>query len=164
MDRVWTKTIRHLLRRDFDVRRCLVLGVAMGATFGVVQKAWPDADIVGIDWEPALFELGKKIGIFHPTPRVTFVEGDAAAEVPRLEGKFDLIIIDLFNGRNVADAVSDAAFRIAVTDHLSENGVIALNCYFQRHVAEEWPGRLGSPTFVHYEANDVGILGPSEVP
>ncbi len=158
MDGVWKKTVRLLLRRDLDVRHCLVLGVALGGTFGIVQKAWPDADIVGVDWEPALFELGKKIGIYRPDTRVNFIEGDAAEVVPALEGKFDLIIIDLFNGKKVADVVSDSAFQEAVAAHLAEDGIVAVNCYNQRPVFEGWQKRLGDSSFVRYSANEVGIF------
>jgi len=160
MNAVWKKSVRHLLRRNLEVRRCLILGVAMGATFDVVQRAWPDVEMVGVDWEPALFALGKKLGVFHPGANVTFIEGDAAEIVPKLEGTFDLVIIDLFNGRDVADVVSDNAFREAVTAHLSDKGVVALNCYFQRQVLEEWPPRLSSPQIIHHQANAIGIFGP----
>ncbi len=164
MNVVWSKIVRHLRREygEFEPRRCLILGVAMGATFGIVQKAWPDADVVGIDWEPDLFALGKKLGIFRPGPRLTFVEGDAAVEVPKLEGKFDLVIVDLFNGHRVADVVAQNGFRAALTDHLAEGGVLALNCYDQRQFLEEWPPQLRQPTLVRHEANTIGIFGSSE--
>lgn len=161
MDGVWKKTVRYLLRRSFEPRRCLVLGVAMGGTFNILQQAWPDADIVGIDWEPELLKLGQQLGVYRPGPRVTFVEGDAATEITKLEEHFDLIVVDLFNGSRVDAAVFDDGFRLQLARHLAEGGVIAVNWYLQPKALQGWPGSLGTPQGLRYKYNGIGIFGGS---
>lgn len=164
MDGVWQKTIRHLRWRGFDPKRCLVLGVAMGSTFGLLQRAWPDVDIVGIDWEPALYELGQRLGVYRPDSRVQFFEGDAAVVVPTLKGEFDVVIIDLFNGKKVTEAVSNPALQEAVTARLAPGAIVAVNCYNQRAALDGWCARLGEPKIVRYVSNDVGVFTAPQKP
>lgn len=159
MDGVWRKAIRFEQKRGLDVRRCLILGVAMGSTFNLVQRAWPDADIVGVDWEPELFALGVKIGIFRPDSRVQFIEGDAVQVVPALNGEFDFVIVDLFNGREVAEAVADPALQDAVVARLAPGAIVAVNCYRQKYRLDGWVQRLGTPIMLKYVQNWIGVFG-----
>lgn len=158
MDGLWRKVLRAVARRGMRPSRCLVLGVAMGGTLTLLRKRWPDAAITGIDWEPALFALGKELGVFHDDARTTFVEGDAAAEVPRLAGTFDLVLIDLFDGRNVATAVSDPTLIDAVIAHTAPGGVVALNYYNQPSTVEGWKARLGEPAVIRFQGNRIATF------
>ncbi|MEY4744224.1 MAG: hypothetical protein RL272_169 [Candidatus Parcubacteria bacterium] len=158
MDALWSKVLSRVASRGLVVRRCLVLGVAMGGTLGLVRRRWPDAALVGVDWEPALFRLGLDLGIFRPSADVRFIEGDAAAVVPGLDGAFDLVLVDMFFGRTVARAVSDAAFQDAVVAHLAPGGVVAVNRFDQPDVLAGWRARLGEASEVHYGGNRIGIF------
>src|SRR5690606_11896529 len=119
MDGLWREVIRHVWKTGSRPRRVLVLGVAMGSTFNILRRVWPDVAIVGVDWEPALHELGKKLGIYRPDARIEFVEGDALDVVPRLAGTFDLVIVDLFNGGEMTDAAIHPRLQDAVTSCLA---------------------------------------------
>lgn len=158
MDALWRKVIDRVAADGLDVRRCLVLGVAMGSTFNIVRRRWPSVALTGVDWEPVLFRLGLEIGIFRPSADVRFIEGDATEAVPTLEGAFDLVLVDLFNGRKVADAVSDPRLQDAVVARLAPGGVVAVNRYDQPAVLAGWQERLGAPAELRYEGNRIALF------
>lgn len=158
MDALWRTVLATVARRKPEVRRCLLLGVAMGATFGVVRKDWPAAEVVGVDWEPSLFALGKELGVHRGGKGMSFIEGDAATVVPALTGTFDLVLVDLFDGRRVADAVSDPALQDAVALRLERGGVAAVNCFDQPGVLDGWKARLGEPEMVRYQGNRIAVF------
>jgi len=158
MEALWRTVLANVARKKSDVRRCLMLGVAMGATFGIVRKDWADAEVVGVDWEPSLFELGKKLGVHREGEGMDFVEGDAAAVVPAIHGDFDLVMIDLFNGRRVADAVSDPRLQDAVAARLAPGGVLCVNYFGEPAVLEGWKTRLGKPETIRYQGNRIALF------
>ena len=157
MDALWRTVLGSVARKRADVRRCLLLGVAMGATFGIVRKDWPEAEVVGVDWEPSLFALGKDLGVHHGGRGMAFREGDAVEVVPRLTGTFDLVLVDLFDGHRVADAVSDPKLQDAAALRLERGGVLAVNCFDQPAVLEGWTARLGKPEMVRYQGNRIAV-------
>lgn len=157
MDGVWKKTLRAAARRGMRPARCLVLGVAMGSTFNLLRRRWPDAEIVGIDWEPALYALGRELGVFRGDARTTFVEGDAAVEVPRLDGTFDLALVDLFNGHRVADAVRGAALREALAAKIAPGGIVAVNYYRQPDAVRDWNRTFGGTVPMRYRSNGIAL-------
>ncbi|HTM68352.1 MAG TPA: hypothetical protein VL426_03565 [Candidatus Binatia bacterium] len=157
MDALWRTVLATVARRKPEVRRCLLLGVAMGATFAIVRRDWPEAAVVGVDWEPSLFDLGRKLGVHRGGAGLDFVEGDAAEMVPALRGTFDLALVDLFNGRQVAAAVSDPRLQDAVAAKLGPGGIVAVNCFDQPKTLEGWTARFGPPTMVRYQGNRIGI-------
>ncbi len=158
MDALWRKVIARVAADGVAVRRCLVLGVALGSTFNQVKGRWADAALVGVDWEPELFKLGLELGVFRPSADVRFIEGDAVAVVPTLEGMFDLVLVDLFNGHKVADAVSDPRLQDAVAARLAPGGAVAVNRYDQPSVLEGWRQRFGEPADVRFQANHIAVF------
>lgn len=158
MDGVWRKVLRTVARRGTRPARCLVLGVAMGSTFNLLRGRWREAEIVGIDWEPALFALGKELGVFRGDARTRFVEGDAVTEVPRLTGTFDLVLIDLFNGHDVADAVKNPALREAVAAKLAPGGVVAVNYYRQADAVGDWEATFVKIAVLRYQSNFIALF------
>lgn len=157
MDGLWKKVLRAVAWRRVRPSRCLVLGVAMGSTFNLLRRRWPDAEIVGVDWEPALFALGKKLGVFRGDARTTLIEGDAAIEVPRLAGTFDLVLVDLFNGREVADAVRNPALRAAIAAKLAPGGIVAVNYYHFPESVQGWESTFSAVATVRYSGNAIAL-------
>lgn len=158
MDGLWRKVFQAVAKRRPSVRRCLVLGVAMGSSFDLIRSRWPDAAIVGVDWEPALFALGQELHVFRPNDRVRFIEGDARAVMPTLDGTFDLALIDLFFGRKVADAVTDPGLQNAIASRLESGGAVCVNYFDQPSVLAGWRAKLGEPETVHYQGNRIAIF------
>lgn len=155
MDEMWTRAMRARAVADARPRRVLLLGVAMGGTVGVIARHFPEAEIIGVDWEPELLALGGVLGIFDPRARFTFIEGDARAVVPTLGGAFDLVVVDLFNGREVSGTVRDPDFQDAIAAATNPGGVVLVNGYFDHAVFGGWRERFIDAGPVRYQANTV---------
>jgi spermidine synthase len=158
VDALWTKVLRYAKRHGLRVRRCLILGVAMGGTFMLVRRRWPGAEIVGVDWEPELYVLGRRIGIVKPDAKMRFIEGDAAAVIPTLDGEFDLIIMDMFDGKKIAGAMTDPALQNVIVSKLSTRGMLAINCFRDHWALAGWTSLLGKPRVMRYVENKMGVF------
>ncbi len=158
MDALWRKTLRAVTRRQASVRRCLVLGVGFGGIFKEVRSVYPDAEIIGVDWDAELAELGKKLGILHLDTKMGIVLGDAADVVPSLDGVFDLVIVDMFVEQNLAPILYDAAFQDALIKKVAPGGLVCVNGYNKYAVFPSWKSKLHALQMVRYKMNDVWIL------
>jgi len=157
MDAVWRKIILKLRLRRSNVKRVLVLGVALGSSFRLVHRAWPKAEIVGIDWEPVLHEIGKEIGVYKKSSLITFVEGDALTATRELSGTFDLVIVDLFSGKDMAEAACAPQLQDAVLALTAEGGAVAVNYYRSPAKLAGWTARFGEPEPVRSDSNSVAL-------
>lgn len=168
MDRLWSTTLGRIAASSASsVERALILGVAMGATPALVRRRWPDADVVAVDHEPSLFDLGRALGIHDippDDPRTTFIAGDAAEVVPRLEGRFDLVLVDLFRGRSLAPVATAPALIDAVAERLAPGGVAAVNVFSQPAALEAWRTRFARVSVTRCEVNLVGLFGEPTPP
>ncbi len=168
MDGLWKRVLRTLPKRtprqadgSLAPYRVLVLGVAMGGTFGLVLRRWPHARVTGVDWEPDFLSLGRRLGISTEDERVTFLAGDAAKVVPTLTGPFDLILVDLFEGTEdgvrVAQAARDPALQDACVRLLSPAGVLALNHYAEPDAADGWDAHFPFFRRLRFGANLITV-------
>ncbi len=160
MNGLWTKVLKAVPASDAPVR-VLLLGVAMGDTFNLILRHWPNARITGVDWEPDLLALGRSLGVSQDNPRITFLSGDAAKVVPTLDGPFDFIAVDLFNGTErgveIADAVRDPALQDACVRLLAHGGTVALNQYRFADATAGWDARFPRFKRMKYEGNGITL-------
>lgn len=162
MDRLWSTTLGRIASSSgISVRCALILGVALGATPALVRRRWPEAEVVAVDCEPSLYALGRALGIHDlapDDPRTRFVAGDAAQVVPGLERRFDLVLVDLFRGRNLAPAATAPVLIDAVADRLTPGGVAAVNVFSQPAALEAWQRRFARMHVTRCEVNLVGLF------
>ncbi len=158
IDTMWRNTLRAVRRRGTPVRRCLALGVGLGGIFMNVRATFPDAEIVGVDWDAELAEIGKNLGIYDFDERVQIVIGDASDVVPALGGEFDLVLADLFVGTNHAPILHDPTFQDVVVQKITPWGVLCVNGYNKHEVFDGWKARMRPEYIVHYRMNDVLVF------
>lgn len=160
MDGLWTKVLKTFPTSGAPMR-VLLLGVGMGNTFNLILRRFSNARITGVEWEPALIETGRRLNILHDNPRITIVIGDAVKIVPTLQGPFDLILVDLFNGTergvDIADAVREPVLQDACVKILAPGGTVALNHFRSPDATKGWDTRLPSFTRMKYESNGITL-------
>lgn len=160
MDGLWKKVLKTFPKSSAPMR-ILLLGVGMGNTFQLILHRFSNARITGVEWEPALVETGRRVGILRDNPRINIVFGDAVKVVPTLEGPFDLTLVDLFNGTergvDIADAVKEPALQDACLRLLAPGGTVALNHFRSPDATKGWDDHFPSFTRMKYENNGITL-------
>jgi spermidine synthase len=110
-------------------RRVLVLGLGAGSVARILRTLAPTAHIVGVEFDPGVVEAARRWFELDAL-RVEVILGDARAVAARLRGRFDLVLEDVFIGRE-ATLRKPAGFPLPVLDHarrlVAPDGVVASN-------------------------------------
>lgn len=115
----WKQTLRKVKGKRLKVKDVLILGLGGGTVVKIIRKFWPDAKIIGIDIDLLIIELGKKyLGLDETNLEIKIQ--DAAKPV---SGKFDLVIVDLYQGDNFPKKFEDEKF----LKSLSQNKLVIFN-------------------------------------
>jgi spermidine synthase len=119
---IWKPTLRKIQKTNPKIQNVLILGLGGGTAAKYIRLYWPEAKITGIDIDPVMVELGKKyLGL-----------GEVGADIKiqdagKFNGKFDLIIIDLYNGDKFPEKFEDLKFLNKVKNSLEEKGTAVFN-------------------------------------
>jgi spermidine synthase len=126
---IWKKTIDALKSRKLEVNDCLVLGLGGGTVAQLIQKYWPNAALVGVDFDKVIVELGKKYLGLDNTYVKLFIQDafEYCNEVARQNKKFDLILVDLYKGSEFPVQLEGEEFPTLVKKLLRNKGVAVFN-------------------------------------
>jgi spermidine synthase len=137
VETIWKSTIKKVKSDKqslpFDgklmVKSCLVIGLGGGTVVKLVKKNWPEVEIMGIDIDPIIVELGEKyLGLGQVDVEIKI--GDALELVKRLKMKgerFDLIVVDLYNGDKYPEKFETENYIQLVKTVLSNSGTAIFN-------------------------------------
>jgi spermidine synthase len=89
----WKQTLNKIKSNGQDFKDVLILGLGGGTVAKLIHKNWAEAKITGVDIDPVIVELGKKYLDFDEEIDIRIQ--DAEKPIP---GKFDLVIVDLYQG------------------------------------------------------------------
>jgi spermidine synthase len=139
---VWRKPLKKVKNQNIKVKRCLILGLGGGTVAGLVRHYWGnDVEITGVDLDPVMVNLGKKY-LDLDKHDVNVVVGDAFDFVENSKfqipnSKFDLILVDLYIGREYPKKFESDEFIKAVKKALYRNGMAIFNrLYFDEKRAQ----------------------------
>lgn len=118
----WKQTIKKVNRSPFTVHHSFILGLGGGTVAKLIRKNWPEAKIIGIDIDPIMVEWGKKYLELDKT-NVEIKIQDAYD----FKGRYDLIIIDLYNGETFPEKFESKEFLNKVKSSLTEKGIAVFN-------------------------------------
>lgn len=106
-----------------DAPRVLALGVAGGSGLTAVAKAWPQAELLGVELDPGMTAAGRAhFGLTAPVEHAdarVFVETDS-----RL---FDMALADVYSGGVAPFHAATQEFFVALSRRLSPGGVVVVN-------------------------------------
>lgn len=123
---IWKTTIKEIRDMRYEIRSCLILGLGGGTVAKLIRKYYPDTKITGVDIDPIFIEYGKKYFGLDELSIQTVVD-DAYAFIKKTKDKYDLIIIDVYQGRDVPEGFDTPAFVRKVSSLLDESGVVVFN-------------------------------------
>jgi spermidine synthase len=114
-----------LLGRPLE--RVAILGNAGGTTARAMGVYYPDAEIDGVELDPAVTEAGRRFLGLEDNPRLHVHTADARPFLRRSEGGYDLIVVDAYRPPYVPFYLATREFFELVRERLAPGGIVALN-------------------------------------
>jgi len=131
---IWYKALSKLksLRQlaDSNLKTILILGLGGGTAASLTARFWPKAEITGIEIDPKMIQLGKKYFELDKLPQLKIVEGEAIEYVRNNNDKFDLILVDLYQGDKIVKKSESGEFIGLAKRRLKSKGIIIFNRLF----------------------------------
>ena len=123
VETIWKSTLKQVYKlMKQPIHSCLILGLGGGTAAKLIRRNWPDAKITGVDIDPVMIELGKKyLGLDQAVVEIKI------QDAYDFDGKFDLIIVDLYNGDNFPGKFETDKYMEFVRRRLANNGVAIFN-------------------------------------
>jgi spermidine synthase len=123
--------LSSLLVQD-NPQRILIVGLGGGTLVNTYSKLFPQAEIVIPEIDEAVVRVAKDYFDFTETARIKAEAVDARVFVKRAgirQQKFDLVILDAFNGEYIPEHLMSAEFLTEVKALLPENGMVVANTF-----------------------------------
>lgn len=96
VESIWRSTLRQIKSAEYKVQNILILGLGGGTLAKLLRKKYPDAKITGIEIDPIMIELGKKYLDLEKYNIDIKIQDARKFKF----GKYDLVIVDMYNGDN----------------------------------------------------------------
>lgn len=140
---IWNKAINQIFREKVKVEKALVLGLGCGDCAFAIHQRYPQAQMTGIEIDAQVVDAAQcyfdlavlknlKITIGDG---LTYVKKRASAKGRSSSGrKFDLIIIDVYLGKDAPQSFRSKSFFNQLKQLLNPNGVVIYNhLFFDEH-------------------------------
>ena len=139
VETIWKSTLKEIVNCKLKIDNCLILGLGGGTVAKLVRKNWPDAKITGMDIDPIMIELGKKyLGLDDQNVEIKIQDAYKFSEKLKAKSeKFDLIIVDLYNGDQFPKKFETSEFIEFTRWHLVKNGAVIFNKLYYGDKKEE---------------------------
>jgi spermidine synthase len=112
---------------DHPMRRALIIGNAGGTMARALAHEYPGVQIDGIEPDPALSEIGRRLMGMSTVPRLRVIEADGRAFLATSSSRYDLIIVDAYRQAYVPFWLVTQQFFALARSHLAAGGAIAFN-------------------------------------
>lgn len=123
--------LTSLLVQD-NPERILIIGLGGGTLVHTYSTLFPDAEIVISEIDESVVRVAEKYFDYKTTDRISTETVDGRIYIKRagLRGeKFDLVILDAFNGDYIPEHLMTAEFLQEVKQLLPENGMVVANTF-----------------------------------
>jgi len=137
VESIWKDTLHRVRNLNHKIRNVLILGLGGGTVANLIRKKWPEAKITGVDIDPIIVELGEKyLGLDRDGIEMKI--GDAPQIIKQFKNKrFDLIIVDLYNGDKFPAKFESSNFLSFARGGLANGGIVIFNRLFYKEKKAE---------------------------
>ena len=160
MTSLW-KTAFRRIPKDASIKKILMLGLGGGCSVPMIFKKYPKSQLTIIEWDEAMVDITDRIGSLRGR-RPNIIVGDVLDVLPKMNETFDLIIVDLFKGIDVAKAVwHDTFFKLLQPRVDRWDGYLLVNAFAEPdlfHIARQYFGK--QKTWRFSMMNHVGLFRP----
>lgn len=134
LENIWKKGLKEIKNSKLKIKNCLLLGVGGGTVIKLLYKYFPQIKITGVEIDPLMLQLAQKYFAINEIPRLKLINSDAIRWVKNFRfndinhcSMFDLILVDLYTGKDIPKELNDIQFLIKLRSLLSKNGMIIFN-------------------------------------
>jgi len=127
---IWRKGLKRISDNQFPISNVLILGLGGGTVARLVAKQWPQAQIVGVELDPAMITLGKKYFDLDRLSQLKIIQADAFEWVKNQKDKFDLILVDMYLGELLPEKSEQEEFLQDLRSLLTKPGKVIFNRLF----------------------------------
>jgi len=131
---LWREGIKPVVSSRLSVGRILLLGVGGGSAIPVLLKHFQKAHITAVEIDPVIVDIGKKYFELKESKYLSIVVDDAY-EFVKQEGKYDLVIVDIYSGSIIPAKVKSKGF-LASIQKIAPRGIMVFN-HIRSHPREE---------------------------
>ena len=117
--------VPSLLGRPLE--RVAILGNAAGTTARALGVYYPDAEVDGVELDPAVSRVGRRYFGLEDNPRLTVHDADARPFLRSTDRRYDLIVVDAYRQPYVPFYLATREFFRLAREHLAPGGIVALN-------------------------------------
>lgn len=151
---MWKNAIGRIPRNS-GIKRALMLGLGAGGMIDIVRKRLGNCSITAIEWDPTMVQIAKDLG--SNLENLNVILGDAHEEVPRLKEKFDLILVDIFQGPKVSSPVHQQSFFKALSSVLARDGYLLCNVFRESELLANCASVLSQHSVWRFQSNTLGL-------
>lgn len=128
LHRVWQRVLERVLVPGQPPANVLLLGLGGGSVPTILRKELGlRMPITAMEWDQAMVTVARKHFGLYTLGDITVVEGDATIQVHALSGRFELVLVDLFDDLDLARGVETMGFLHGLRDRCAEGGVVCFN-------------------------------------
>ncbi len=109
------------------IKQILILGLGCGSMAKVISQFYSEAQILGVDLDPAMIKIGKKYFQMQNIKKLKIKIFDAYEFLAKNKRKYDLIISDIFIGCDTPKKIETLRFIDLIYCTLGSNGVYISN-------------------------------------
>lgn len=128
---VWKAALKRIKSQKKEIKSVLILGLGGGSAAELVVEYWPEAKITGVDLDPLMIDMGKKYLRLGEIENLKVIVADAQKWLDetrdRKKEKYDLVLVDLFNGSKIPEKFYRDKFVDNVQKLVLPGGVVAFN-------------------------------------
>jgi spermidine synthase len=115
-----------------EPQRILVIGLGGGSIPRAFQYLYPDVHVTSVEIDPAVVEVAETYFGFTEGPQQDIEVADGRVWIKRAlrrETRYDLIVLDAFNGDYIPEHLLTREFLLEARELLSEGGVVVANTF-----------------------------------
>lgn len=150
--------VRHRLK---EVKSVLVLGAGLGSAVEVLRRFGARPGVTLVELDEVVARWGREVLREEDRMRVRFVVDDAQTFIQKEQAEYDLVIVDVFTGREPLSFVTEADFLHACKRRLTSQGIFLLN-YMQNPWSAPWEATRARIEEV-FSSTRTLTLGPNRV-
>ncbi len=139
-------------------KTALVLGAGIGSMVYVLRKQGYDPKVTIVEMDKVILRMAMELfeGM-EPQPQIAPVCMDARLYMAQNTAKFDLIFLDVFNGRVVPDFVTSQEFLLRCRSAVESGGHLAFNYMINDNGEWEKVKQNFAAVFPEYKELNLGI-------